>query len=110
MITVAAAVEKIVTEDGFVREAMQRGILNISAYADTIHSRIEEDTFKPVARGTIIVALTRLQKKIGTSPPLTPQIALESIGVQTNISDITFEKTQEVLQKLQTLKMKLMLN
>ena len=42
MITVAAAVEKIVTDDGFVREAMQRGILNISAYADTITQKLKK--------------------------------------------------------------------
>jgi hypothetical protein len=102
MIRVSEAVEQILYEDGFVLEALQRGILNISAYAKEIHKAVEVKTMKPVRMGTIVVALSRIADNARLQN-FSPNVVLDSFSVTTSISEITFERTAESLERLITL-------
>lgn len=103
MITITSAVENILHEDGFALEAMQRGLLNLSAYAKEIHPLVEKATFKPVNIGSIVVAMTRINQDIMISPAFTPKIEFTSLSVTSSLLEITYEKTTENSKKLSTL-------
>jgi hypothetical protein len=51
MISVASAVEQIVSHSDFALEGLQTGCLNMSAYADSIQQEVEQVTRKSVERG-----------------------------------------------------------
>lgn len=103
MIRVSEAVEHILLEDGFVIEAMQRGILNISAYAKEIHKAVEEKTMKPVQLGTIVVALSRFANTINQQHEFNPKVAIDSFSVTSSLSEVSYEKTEQSSTKASTL-------
>lgn len=103
MIKVSDAVEEIVREDGFVQEAIRQGILNLSAYAKKIHTEVEERSMKPVLRGTIIVALSRLVNGMQLPTPLLPEIKITNLSVKSSLCELTFEKTERNQEKLSSL-------
>ncbi len=103
MIRITDVVEEIIYEDGFVIEAIQRGVLNISAYAKKIHNGVETKTFKPVKIGTIIVALNRISKKVSRTNSLTPFVKISTMSVTSLLAEISYEKTSHTLQRLNNL-------
>lgn len=103
MIKVSQAIEQIVQKDGFVKEAMQRGILNVSAYAKLIHSEVEERTMKPIASGTIVVSLLRVMKKVTQNVSFTPYVTIASFSVTSALAEVTFDKTNQNQEKLNSL-------
>lgn len=103
MLRISDSVKEILLEDGFVLEAIQRGLLNFSAYAKQIHKTVEEKTMKPVALGTIVVAIIRLINTIETQPALHPKVEIANLSVTSNISEITYEKSEQSIAKLSNL-------
>ena len=100
MITVAEAVNEVLSEDGLIIEALQRGVLNISAYAKEILAEVELRTKKPVRVGTVIVALSRLADRIDRQPIMASKVAIESYSVATGLSNISYDKTGQVMADL----------
>lgn len=107
MITISSAVQQILSEDGFVIEAMQRGLLNVSAYAKHIHKAVEVKTMKPVKKGSIVVALTRIAHNLKSQKEFNPKVEISSMSITTNLSEVTFETTQANVEKLMSLEKKL---
>jgi aspartokinase len=103
MINVADKVSRVIRQDEIASEALRGGLLNLSAYADTIHDQIEDLTKKPVKRGTIVVALARLKKKYTKLPSLRPQIQVTNISVKSALRVLTYEKTLEIQRKIAVL-------
>ncbi len=103
MMLISDSVKEIVLEDGLAVEAIQKGLLNFSAYAKQIHKIVEEKTKKPVALGSIVVALTRLINTIKTQPALYPKVEIIGLSVTSALSEVTYEKTQQNITKLTTL-------
>ncbi|MEN9327510.1 MAG: hypothetical protein RI947_318 [Candidatus Parcubacteria bacterium] len=103
MIKISDAVQEIVDHDGFVQEAIHQGILNISAYAKIIHPLVEDKTMKPVLRGTIVVALSRLIKHKSIFTPLLPHIQISNLSVKSSLCEVTYEKTERNQEKLSVL-------
>lgn len=103
MLRISDSVKEILLEDGFALEAIQRGLLNFSAYAKQIHKTIEEKTMKPVVLGTIVVAMIRLVNIIKTQPPLHPKVAIASLSVIPTVCEITYEKNEQSISKLSRL-------
>lgn len=99
MFTISNAVSQILSEDAFTLTALQRGILNISAYAKEIQPTVEEKTFKTVKLGTIVVALTRAAQTLQKVDFL-PTVVIDSLHVTSSLSEITYEKTDANLNKL----------
>lgn len=62
MITVPAAVEKIINRSRYLSEALSKDLINTTSLARYIKQEVEELTFKDVSVGAIAVAIKRLQK------------------------------------------------
>lgn len=97
MYSISEAVSEIISEDVQASEALAKGYLNFSAYARLIKPEIESRTYKSVKLATIVVALSRLDK---AKFELIPDVAVESISLHMNLSDITVEKTKQTLELL----------
>ncbi len=100
MITVADAVNDILSEDGLIIEALQRQVLNISAYAKQILPEVEERAKKPVREGTVIVALSRLADKMTAQPPIAPQVHIDSFSITSSLCGISYGKSDMVIADL----------
>ncbi len=100
MLPISPAVEKITRSSPIAFLALTQGYLNLSAYAKSILSTVEAETKKPVRLGSIVVALSRLSKKITSEEPLLPTIGIEDISVKSGLVEISFEKTEHNLQRL----------
>lgn len=99
MITVASAVEDLITGDDLALESLRSGHLNLSAYAQQIHAQVEAQTQKPVRVNTISVALSRLSPKLTKADPLKPTISINSLSVASPLVAITYERTRNHYQQ-----------
>lgn len=116
MRSVSTAVESIIQQDEIALEAMTRGVLNLSAYAEEIQKEVEENTWKEVKKGTIVVALSRFMQelqlvsdsetnndKAKNLQSIRPKVYIDDISIRSPLCDISFEKTkltQEATKKL----------
>lgn len=103
MITITQAVSQLILQDELASEALREDLLNLSAYADKIHKRVENLTFKDVKRGTIVVALTRIKKNLAKLPPLYPEIEINNLSVKSSLYAFTYEKTLDIQRKIAVL-------
>lgn len=103
MLKVSEAVLEILTGSDVAMEALKDGILNLSAYAEKIHTEVEEKTLKPVKIGTIVVALSRTAENLDQIGSINPKIQLEELSIKAPLCDITFENTKENLRLVKSL-------
>lgn len=104
MISVAEVVQQILRNDPIAFEALRTGLLNLSAFAEQIHGLVEDKTFKLVKKTTIVTALARLTPQVQAENSLLPKVKLNDVIIKSPLADITFEKNEEVLVKLRTLR------
>jgi hypothetical protein len=97
MLRISEAIDHQVRSNENIFEALRLGVLNLSAYAGLIRPRIEQDCMKPVRPGSIVVALSRLAKKIQIESSLRPLVKLDDISMKSPLCDISFERTEAVL-------------
>jgi hypothetical protein len=105
MISVAQASEKIISRSRYLTEAMSKDFLNLSSLARYILPEVKAITQKEVSEAAVLMALTRLSKKI--KPPIhipsrfpsKPEIIMRSplYGYITN--SIEGDKIIKTLQK-----------
>lgn len=100
MKTVTDSVREILYSSDTALEALRGGILNLSAYAQTIHAQVEQETWKSVRVGTITVALSRIASEIEKVEPLRPKVKITNLSIQADLCDISFEKTEKLLELL----------
>jgi len=100
MIKVPEVVQELLQNDEVALEALQAGLLNFSAYADKIHKKVEKLTFKPVKKGTVVVALTRLVKKAHLAPQRKPDIQLTNLRLTSSLVCLSFKKTADLQRQL----------
>jgi len=103
MIKVSDVVAEMLSSDEVALEAARTGLLNLSAYADKIHKKVEKTSIKPVKKGTIVVALSRVTKQLPKTPSLTPDIQLENLRFTSSLSVLSFEKTADTMRKISVL-------
>lgn len=104
MIKVPDVVENILKNNDVALEALRSDLLNISAYAVAIQKQVETIAVKPVKKGTIAMALSRVAKKIlVNTPPLKPHIIIQNIRVNGPFSLLAWDKTFDAQRKLSTL-------
>ncbi len=104
MIKITDIIKEMLEADDVAREALKLNYLNLSAYAKRIRPSIEAKLYKPVAMGSMIVALSRLQKTFEAEPDYRPAIRIETMSIHPNLAEITFEKTTDTLSAASTLK------
>lgn len=104
MIKITDVVANLIESDELALESLRAGLLNLSAYADKIHSQVENITYKEVQKGTIVVALSRISKNLSDlTPTLKPEVKLSNLSVKSALSAITFEKTPDIQRKVAVL-------
>jgi aspartokinase len=103
MRTVSSIVSSIFSEDDMATQALSNGVLNLSAYAAKILPLVEEKAWKSVQKGTIVVALARIAQN-QELPNLRPQVTIDDLKIKSPLCDITYEKTEENTQSVQTLR------
>ena len=102
MRTIHQAVSNTLSESLVAKDAMQAGILNLSAYAKKIKKTVETETWKSVHLPTIVVALSRIQKNMVKNGE--PPLYIDDITIKAPLVDITYEKTKEAMQEVTSLK------
>ncbi len=100
MIKVGEKIEEIIKGDHEALFCLSRGILNLSRYAREIHDAVEQKTKKEVKLPTIIMALSRLKKKIKGTTPLVKEVEIDGMTVKTPVVEIVFEKTSATISRL----------
>ena len=95
--------EEIIQRDHEAAQCLSRGILNLSSYARKIHKPIERATKKDVKLSTIIMALSRLQRRMEGVKPLLQDVKIDGITVKTPLTELVFEKTTDTVSRLGTL-------
>lgn len=103
MIKVSEVVREILSEDSFIIEALQRGLMNLNFYAKQIQPLVENKARKPVALGTIVVSLARLKKEIQNQHLFNPKVHIKDLSVKSSLCEITYSKTDDVLEKVSAL-------
>lgn len=107
MLKISDAVRSIIKDDDIALQAMQLGLLNMSAYAQQILPEVETKTFKEIKKGTIVVALSRLAEEINNDVQLRPKVVLDSLSIKSPLCIVTFNKTPNNTKQLNTLYPKL---
>lgn len=102
MIKIAKAVEQLVRQSPFLTEAINEGLINVSALARRLQADVAQQLGKKVKLGAIIMAINRLQT--GELMFIEKNLRhffknLSDISVRSNLSDYTFQNSETILQK-----------
>src|SRR4051812_42147366 len=100
MIKVGQKVEEIIKRDHEAAQCLSRGILNLSSYSRKIHKQVEKATKKDVKLSTIIMSLSRLQRRMDGIKPLIQDVKIDGITVKTPLAELVFEKTTDMVTRL----------
>lgn len=106
MITISQAVERIISNQPFIVEAISDEIINYTSLAKFIKTDVEKYLNKPVKEGAIVMAIRRL--KFNRDVDLSKKInkLIQKIGdivVRSNLVDYTFRNSDTLLQNQQKL-------
>ncbi|MCT4613452.1 MAG: hypothetical protein N4A49_01100 [Marinifilaceae bacterium] len=102
MVTIPQVVEKIISTQPFLAEALAEGLINISSLARKIHSKVEVGVGKSVKIGAVIMALNRLAPnlKVNINPSLREMITnVGDIIVRSHLVDYTFKNSKTLIEK-----------
>lgn len=103
MIKITDIVLNLIETDSLVKEALNEGLLNLSAYAQKIQTQVENAAKKPVQKGTIVVALSRINKSTPTTPSLNPKVKLKGVDIKSSLITLTYKKTVDMQRKIANL-------
>jgi hypothetical protein len=106
MISISRVVEDLVLKDPIALRALQRGIVNFSSYARQIKTEVEHITKKAVDEKSIVMALSRFAKEKQLTPP-EQNFIIDSLSVQTNLHEYTYERTEKGTQLIRGLHKKI---
>lgn len=81
-------------------ESMREGILNLSAYAESIVPLVEKRLIKSVKRGSVITALSRMSAGISHVAPLRSPIHIEDLSIKSPLCELTYERSAEIIQNI----------
>ncbi|HEX7018282.1 MAG TPA: hypothetical protein VF209_05245 [Patescibacteria group bacterium] len=102
MKSITDTVRSILKHDEVAREAARRGILNSSAYAREITPTVAEETWKEVEESSVSVSINRIiQEQV--FEPVKPDLVFEKVTVETGLVDVTYERTLDVKQTLNSI-------
>jgi hypothetical protein len=103
MLKISDAVRSELLNSDNALESLSQGILNLSAYAKSIHRNIEKATMKPVKLGTIVAALARLSTDMQKLPLVCAPVSLQDIAVKSGLCEIAFEQSESNRENLRKL-------
>jgi hypothetical protein len=94
-------VAEVVADSVVLQTQLTDTTSNLSALARKIHSSVEKRAKRQIKQGTITVALHRLRRSSTFSTPPAPVFSFDDCLVHTSLTEIVFQKTPELLLKLQ---------
>lgn len=103
MLTIPEITKEILSRDNVNLEALRQRTLNLRAYARKIQKEVQKKSFKEVRIGTIVMALSRMEKTLEEVPGLAPSIKIEGLNIKSDLIVINYEKTADVLNILSSL-------
>jgi aspartokinase len=100
MITIAAAVAKVVHDSPLLEECLAAGLLNLSAVARTIRPQVEAESMKKAGNAALVMALRRLAPQLHRKAvdPRGILRLVRDITVRSNITEFTFQNSNSILQ------------
>ena len=103
MLKISTITEGIVRTSDFAVQGLQDNVLNLSAYAKSIQKEVSEKTMKDVQVSTIVVALSRIQKRLKKEPRFLPRIEVENIAIKPGLVEMVFARNPHSIKALQKL-------
>lgn len=100
MITLNQWLINHLNEEPEIYEALRRDCLNLNAYSRQIIDSVQKDLYKQINHNSLVMALSRLSKKIQNQPSLIPKVKVDRIKIEPNIMVSTFWKNDEIHNKL----------
>lgn len=99
MIKISAIVKEIMDDDDIIKTIASRGVLNSMAYARSIQKEVEDKAMKEVQLGSITAAVNRHIANL-TPIHMPSEKDIQQISVQTNLAGITYERSEEISEKI----------
>ncbi len=103
MLKIHDAVEKALLADEEALSAISKGFMNLSGYAAHIKKEVEAQTKKEVKLSSIVVALSRLQRKVQTTHPMIVDVKINSISSKSPVTELVYDKSDALVKKVASL-------
>ena len=103
MIKIQPIVRNIVLGEMEAYFALTNGYMNMSSYAYKIKRGVENLTKKPVTITSLVISLSRLKKEFKKEKPLFQEIVISSITTKLPLTEIVYENTKNIIDKLESL-------
>lgn len=100
MISIQSAVKEVLYGDEEALMALSLGYMNLSGYSHRIKKLVEARAKKSVQLPSIIMALSRLQKDIGTKHPLVVPVAVDFVTTKLPLAEIAYNKSPSLMKEL----------
>jgi hypothetical protein len=101
MIKIAAITGQLLARSPFVAEALEEGLINISALARKLQPEVSVIAGRPVQAGAIVMAIQRMAPGTGGYPNRALKQffkKVQDIGLRTGLLDYTFENSAGLTQ------------
>ena len=101
MIKIAAITGQLLSRSPFVAEALEEGLINISALARKLQPEVSAMVGRPVQVGAIVMAIQRMAPGTGGYPSRALKQffkKVQDIGLRTGLLDYTFENSAGLTQ------------
>jgi len=108
MTKISDIVFEIINSDEISLEAIRMGVLNLSAYAKKNQWLISEKSHKQASIGAIVIALSRMKKKLNNVPPFRPSIVIEDMNIKSPLVEISYDRTAKLFETASKLNQKLL--
>lgn len=103
MIKVHPIVRGVVESEPEAVFALVNGFMNMSRYAGRIRAEVEKKAKKKVTQTSLVVALSRVRKELKKTKPLAPKVVVDNITTKLPLSELVYESTTKMLERLETL-------
>ncbi len=100
MYKITDAIREILQEDDLFKQLITAEIINYSQYARKIKPQIDKTLYKNVNVRTISTTIARLGEEYINGLKPTP-IKLTNISLHTNLSDVSFERSEVSIEKIE---------
>lgn len=102
MASITSVTADLVEQNPSLHFGLHHGLLNLTQVAHFVHPLIEARSGKPVRPSAILMALSRLQKRVRETSEPVPRSAfqIDRISIQTGLCTMTLPKSVETHQAL----------
>jgi hypothetical protein len=107
MIKIQPVVRDLVMNEIEAYTALTNDYMNMSSYAYRIRPTVEALTKKKVTIASLVVTISRLKKEFKKGKPLVPKVPITNITTKLPLTELVYENTPALVEKLQMLHKKI---